>query len=95
MIRPEMVEEFKGELEDWQNVTMGDGYTVLEKSLIEHNILVISKIYMNIRFEEIGKFLGINAEQAEDIIATMVEQGRIQAVLDQGNELVEFEEEGR
>ena len=74
---------------------MGDGYTVLEKSLIEHNILVISRIYMNIRFEEIGKFLGINAEQAEDIIATMVEQGRIQAVLDQGNELVEFEEEGR
>ena len=41
---------------------MGDGYTVLEKSLIEHNILVISRIYMNIRFEEIGKFLGINAE---------------------------------
>jgi len=32
---------------------------------------------MNIRFEEIGKFLGITADQAEDVIANMVEQGRI------------------
>ena len=95
VVRPADVTEFKASLEDWQNVTMGDGYTVLEKALIEHNILMISKIYMNIRFEEIGKFLGITADQAEDIIASMVEQGRIQAVLDQGNELVEFEEEGR
>ena len=68
----------------------GDGYSVLDKALIEHNILVISRIYMNIRFDEVGKFLGITADQAEDVIANMVEQGRIQATLDQENELVEF-----
>lgn len=62
VIRPEHVENFKNQLEGWQNVITGDGYTVLEKALIEHNILVISHIYMNIRFEEIGKFLGISTE---------------------------------
>lgn len=68
---------------------------MLEKSLIEHNIVVISRIYMNIKFSELGTFLSIKPDQAEDFVATMVEQGRIQAVLDQENELVEFQEEGR
>lgn len=95
VIRKEHVAEFKQKLEDFQNITMTDGYSVLERALIEHNIVVISKIYMNIRFSELGNFLGIQPEQAEDFIANMVEQGRIQAVLDQENELVEFEEEGR
>ena len=64
-------------MEDFQNIMMADGYSVLERALIEHNIVVISKIYMNIRFSELGNFLGIQPEQAEDFIANMVEQGRI------------------
>lgn len=72
-----------------------DGYTVLERSLIEHNIVVISRIYMNITFRELGNFLGIRPEQAEEIVAKMVAEKRIEAVLDQANELVEFEEEGK
>ena len=52
---------------------MGDGYSVLDKALIEHNIVTISRIYMNIRFNELGNFLGIQPEQAEDIVAKMVE----------------------
>ena len=95
VIRKEHVQEFTQNLEGFQNVTMSDGYSVLDKALIEHNIVVISRIYMNIRFSELGNFLGIQPDQAEDFVAKMVEQGRIQAVLDQENELVEFEEEGR
>jgi PCI domain len=37
--------------------------------LIEHNIEVISKIYTNISFDELGRFLEIDPTQAEDIIA--------------------------
>ena len=95
VIRPEHVQEFKAALEDYQNIVMGDGYSTLDKALIEHNIVVISKIYMNIRFSELGNFLGIQPDQAEEFVAKMVAEGRIQAVLDQSNELVEFEEEGR
>ena len=95
VIRQDHVTEFKKKLEVWQNIVLKDGYSVLEKALIEHNIVVISNIYMNIRFSELGTFLGIKPDQAEEFIAKMVEQGRIQAVLDQENELVEFEEKGR
>jgi hypothetical protein len=37
----------------------------LGKALIEHNIEVISKIYQNISFEELGRFLEIPTAQAE------------------------------
>lgn len=89
------VQEFKGSLEAHQNVTGMDGYTVLNRALIEHNIVVISRIYMNITFKELGNFLGIRPDQAEETIAKMVAEKRIEAVLDQQNELVEFEEEGK
>jgi len=68
---------------------------VLDKALIEHNIGVLSKIYMNITFTELGSFLGIKKEQAETFVAKMIAEQRITAVLDQANELVEFEEEGK
>jgi len=51
---------------------------------------VISKIYQNISFEELGRFLEIPAAQAELIIASMVSENRIKAILDQKARIVEF-----
>ena len=67
---------------------------MLDKALIEHNIAVLSKLYMNITFVELGNFLGIKKDQAETFVAKMIAEHRIAAVLDQVNELVEFEQEG-
>jgi hypothetical protein len=50
---------------------------------------------MNITFSELGSFLGIKKDQAETFVAKMIAEQRITAVLDQANELVEFEEEGK
>ena len=55
---------------------------MLDKALIEHNIEVISKIYKNISFDELGRFLEINPTQSESIIAQMVSENRIKATLD-------------
>ena len=52
-----------------QKTVSQEGYSVLDKALIEHNIEVISKIYKNISFEELGRFLEINPAEAEQIIA--------------------------
>ena len=88
------VQEFKETLEEFQNVQK-QGYPILERAVIEHNILCISKLYMNITFDELGNFLGISSEKAEEFVAKMVSEGRIFAVLDQQEGLIEFEEEGR
>ena len=45
-----------------QKTVSQDGYSVLDKALIEHNIEVISKSYKNIAFEELGRFLEIKPE---------------------------------
>lgn len=93
VIKPDDVKKFSTELADHQKVTTSDGYTVLEKATLEHNISVISKIYTNISFEELGRFLGIETSRAEKLIAGMVTEKRISASLDQMNEAVNFESE--
>lgn len=94
VVRNDDVNEFEKKLEPHQRVHLPDGYTVLEKALIEHNISCLSNIYMNITFTELGNFLRIAPEAAEKVIAKMIAEKRIFGVLDQVNQLIEFEEEG-
>ena len=87
------VRSFEESLQVHQKTVSAEGYSVLGKALIEHNIEVISKIYKNISFEELGRFLEIDPNQAEIIIAQMVSEKRITASLDQQERIVEFESE--
>jgi len=66
--RPD-VREFEESLAAHQKVVSTEGFSVLGKALLEHNIEVISKIYSNISFDELGRFLEIPSAQAEQIIA--------------------------
>ena len=58
---------------------------------MEHNILVLTNVYLNITFDELGRFLGIESEKAERLIATMVAEDRIKARLDQRKRIVDFD----
>ena len=53
------VRGFEESLLPHQRTVSQEGYSVLDKALIEHNIEVISKIYKNISFDELGRFLEI------------------------------------
>ena len=39
--------------------TTADGSSILDRAVIEHNILSASKLYNNISFEELGRLLTI------------------------------------
>ena len=39
--------------------TTADGSSILDRAVIEHNILSASKLYNNISFEELGRLLAI------------------------------------
>lgn len=67
--------------------------TPLESARIDHNLKVLSSLYMNISFTELGKFLGITPRKAETLIAAAANKGAVKAILDQANELVEFIDE--
>lgn len=80
----------KENLEDHQRVRGEDGQTVLQRAIIEHNILILAKIYLNVSFTQIGKCLDIDSRKAESILSDMVNENRINCTLDQMTNTVEF-----
>jgi len=43
-----------------QKALLQDKSTVLDRAMIEHNLLSASKLYTNISFDELGTLLGID-----------------------------------
>ena len=90
VVRMHEVASFQEQLKEHQKVRGSDGYSVLQRALLEHNIVVLSKIYLNISFTQMGAFLDISAEDAESIIGDMISQNRILAQLDQRTNSIDF-----
>ena len=59
--------------------------------MLEHNILVLSNLYLNISFEQLGKFLNISSSQAEALLGEMITEKRIRAKMDQRLNSIEFD----
>jgi COP9 signalosome complex subunit 4 len=80
-----VVEQFRGYLSPHHLATLADGQTtVLDRSIMEHNIMAISKLYRNIGFSSLARLLGptVGADKAE---------GRVRGYLDQSDGFVYFE----
>jgi len=63
IVSPDEEEKFSSMLSLSQNVSLGNGMTVWKQAVFEHNLLATSKIYENIRFEEMGLILSTSPEQ--------------------------------
>jgi len=91
IVRNNEVEVFQKMLQTHQNAGTSTGRTVLQNSIIEHNMFAASKMYNNITFSELGSLLGIKAPEAEQLASQMIEQGRMKATIDQVDGIIEFE----
>lgn len=65
--------------------------TVLDRAVMEHNLLSCSKIYNNITFSGLGTLLDLAPTAAETMARRMIEQGRLRASIDQVERLITFE----
>merc|ERR1719487_842179 len=95
LLRKDEVEAFAATLAVHQKATVEDGGTVLDRAVIEHNMLAASKLYKNISFEQLGALLGIDAAKAERIAASMLVEQRMQGSIDQVEQLIHFATEAR
>lgn len=93
LLTPAEIEAFQGRLQPHHLAKTSDGSTVLDKAVLEHNLLGASKLYNNIGFDQLGELLGVNADTAEDYAAKMLEQGRLAGYIDQIDRLIFFEGE--
>ncbi|TRM67792.1 hypothetical protein BD626DRAFT_106192 [Schizophyllum amplum] len=65
--------------------------TVLDRAVMEHNLLASSKIYNNITFRGLGALLDLTPGAAETMARRMIEQGRLRGWIDQVDRLIWFE----
>lgn len=93
LLSPAEIKAFAAKLEPHHLAKTADGSTVLDKAVLEHNLLGASKLYNNIGFDQLGELLGIDPEKAEDYAAKMLEQGRLAGYIDQIDRLIFFEGE--
>lgn len=90
LLQTSQVEKFRPTLLSNQLTFHTDGDTVLDRAVIEHNLLAASRLYMNIHFSELGVLLGITPIKAETIAAKMVYEKRMIASIDQVEGILEF-----
>jgi len=90
IIRDAEIKQFEKSLAPHQNALTSSGMTVLYESMTEHNMLATSKLYNNIKFNELAVLLGISPQAAEKLASGMIEQGRLTGVIDQIEGVVEF-----
>lgn len=82
LISPADYAAFSASLAEHQLAKMSDGLTVLQKAMFEHNLLAVSKVYANISVSRLGELLGMDEERAEQMTASMVQQGRLLGRID-------------
>uniref|UniRef100_A0A0D3FF05 COP9 signalosome complex subunit 4 n=1 Tax=Oryza barthii TaxID=65489 RepID=A0A0D3FF05_9ORYZ len=70
-----------------------DKSTVLDRAMIEHNLLSASKLYTNISFDELGALLGIDPRKAEKIASRMIYEDRMRGSIDQVEAVIHFEDD--
>ncbi|KAF5830942.1 hypothetical protein DUNSADRAFT_13825 [Dunaliella salina] len=86
------VEAFSRGLRPHQVAQLPDGSTVLDRAVMQHNLLSASKLYNNITFVELGALLGVTPEKAEGIAADMILDGRLPGTIDQVEGLIRFDD---
>jgi len=91
VLRKSEVARLQASLRPHQMALTSDGSTVLDRAVIEHNLLSASRLYNNITFEELGSLLEISAERAEKVASSMMKEKRMVGSIDQINRLIQFE----
>ncbi|KAM3873737.1 COP9 signalosome complex subunit 4 isoform 1-T1 [Diretmus argenteus] len=68
IIRGNQLQEFAAMLMPHQKATTADGSSILDRAVIEHNLLSASKLYNNITFEELGALLEIPPAKVRHVL---------------------------
>lgn len=93
IIRPTELVQFEASLADHQKAVMGDGLTIMDRAVVEHNMIAVADLYESIYLSELAWILGVTANKAESISASMIMDGSIHASIDQVDGLLLFSSE--
>ena len=90
VLRPRDATMLEPYLKPHHKAITGTGRTFVANAISQHNIQAASQLYRNISFSELGSLLGIDAAEAEKVVAQMIAEDRLKATLDQLTETIHF-----
>lgn len=90
LLRKEELIKFEESLAPHQRAIMGDGLTIVERGVVEHNMIAVSQLYRSIYVKELANILGVDERKAEKIAASMIMEGSLHGSIDQMDGLLEF-----
>eukprot|EP00842_Homolaphlyctis_polyrhiza_P003962 jgi/Hompol1/4567/HPOL_003708-RA len=90
VLRASEVEGFAKTLRPHQLATLANDMTVLDRAVIEHNLLSASRLYKNISFAELGGLLAISPDLAEQVATRMIGENRLTGSIDRVDQLIFF-----
>lgn len=93
ILQKEEVEQFASTLDPHQLARLPDGSTVLDRAVLQHNILSASKLYLNASIDQLALLLGVDPEKAETAAADMISEGRLKGSIDQVKGFIYFDSE--
>lgn len=85
------IEELKEQLTPSQMAQNPDGTTVLSRAMIDHNLMSVSRLYLNIGLKDLARLLGLEQAQTEKYTAQMIARGKLEALIDQEQRYVYFD----
>ncbi|KAI9596234.1 hypothetical protein BDF19DRAFT_412824 [Syncephalis fuscata] len=91
VLSSEEVALFTEHLSEHHQAILADGSTVLDRAVLEHNLLSASRLYDYICVNELARLLNTTETHAETIAARMIGEGRIRGSIDQIERLIAFE----
>mmetsp|Transcript_8407 Transcript_8407/g.15869 ORF Transcript_8407/g.15869 Transcript_8407/m.15869 type:complete len:421 (-) Transcript_8407:85-1347(-) len=82
---------FENSLADHQKAVMGDGLTIVQRALIEHNMVAVSRIYSNITLSSLAVLLSLSPKKTEKVACKMILDGSLVASIDQVEGMLYFD----
>ena len=73
-----------------QKAVLSNGLTVLENSIIQHNIVAVSNVYSSIRIYRLAEILLISEEKTLSIVTQMMIDDRLHGMIDEPKGLIFF-----
>ncbi|KQK23109.1 COP9 signalosome complex subunit 4 isoform X3 [Brachypodium distachyon] len=93
ILRKPEIDAFAEELKPHQKALLPDKSTVLDRAMIEHNLLSATRSTYFCSFDELGTLLGIDPRKAEKIASRMICEDRMRGSIDQVEAVIHFEDD--
>lgn len=92
LVRARDTATFIASLMPHQTALLGDGLTIPEAAMIQHNLVAVAQIYRNITVTACAQLLDVATNRVEAAAAKMIAASRLAASLDQVDGVLHFHE---